>query len=44
MINSFKGKYNFLSNFYPCLGSSVEHYFQASKTTDNESKARILFS
>lgn len=40
MINSFTGKYRFLSNFYPCLVQyngitfpSVEHAYQAQKTT-----------
>lgn len=40
-IKSFKGKYNFLSNFYPCFVEyegivypSVEHAFQAAKTLD----------
>lgn len=42
-ITGFKGKYEFLSNAYPCfvkldgeLYSSVEHAFQAAKTTDLE--------
>lgn len=30
-IISFSGQYRFLSNFYPALGSTVEHLFQASK-------------
>lgn len=41
MINSFSGKYRFLSNFYPSpiaingiVYPTVEHYFQAMKTTD----------
>lgn len=40
MINSFHGKYGFLSNFYPSpivmegiTYPTVEHYFQAMKTT-----------
>lgn len=40
-ITAFKGKYAFLSNFYPCLIKyenemypSVEHAFQAAKSTD----------
>lgn len=48
MINSFRGKYNFLSNFiiapvflddvqYP----SVEHAFQAAKTLDNKEREKI---
>lgn len=42
-INSFRGKYFFLSNFYPCTVvyegmtyPSVEHAFQAAKTLDIE--------
>lgn len=43
MISSFRGPYNFLSNFHPTpvLGvdgtayPSVEHAFQAAKTTDS---------
>lgn len=41
-ITSFRGKYAFLSNFYPCLIEyegelypSVEHAFQAAKSTDS---------
>lgn len=56
MIDSFRGKYAFLSNFYPSeisipyryLGGyenivypTVEHAFQAAKTTDIEWKLRI---
>ena len=56
MIDSFRGKYAFLSNFYPSeisipyryLGGydnivypTVEHAFQAAKTTDIEWKQRI---
>jgi len=38
MINSFTGKYSFLSNMYPhsAIGKSVEHYFQAAKSTSAE--------
>lgn len=39
MIDSFKGKYAFLSNFYPCaiehegrIWKTAEHAFQAAKT------------
>lgn len=40
MINSFKGNYRFLSNFYPSpfkdrkgiIWPTVEHYFQAAKS------------
>ena len=41
MINEFRGKYRFLSNFYPCKVyfdgceyPSVEHAYQASKTSN----------
>lgn len=41
MINSFKGPNRFLSNFYPSIIEynniiypTVEHFFQAGKTTD----------
>lgn len=40
-INRFRGKYEFLSNFYPCIVyfegmayPSVEHAFQAAKSLD----------
>lgn len=38
MINSFRDKYYFLSNMYPHsgIGKSVEHYFQAAKSTSPE--------
>ena len=43
MINAFKGKYAFLSNFYPCVVMyegktypSVEHAFQAAKSLDED--------
>lgn len=42
MINSFKGKYRFLSNFYPSpfrdengnVWPTVEHYYQAAKSNN----------
>lgn len=44
-ITSFKGKNEFLSNYYPCmveldgeLYPSVEHAFQAAKVTDPEAR------
>lgn len=44
-IKQFKGKYSFLSNFYPCMiyvdgvmYPSVEHAFQASKTENLEER------
>jgi len=42
MINSFSEKYRFLSNFYPCFDSTLEHYYQAMKTLDNTWRKRIL--
>lgn len=48
MINNFSGKYLFLSNFYPCevyfgdiVFPSVEHAFQAAKTTDVNERLKI---
>lgn len=37
MIDRFVGKYYFLSNMYvySSIGKSVEHYFQAGKTTNS---------
>ncbi len=47
-ITSFSGKYRFLSNFWPCeikiddlTYPSVEHAFQASKTTSSIEKIEI---
>lgn len=47
-IDSFKGDYAFLSNFYPCrilvdgyVYPSVEHAYQASKTVDPTERAHI---
>ena len=49
MINSFRGKYFFLSNFYPTnvyyeglIYKSAEAAFQAAKTLDNDT--RIAFT
>jgi ribA/ribD-fused uncharacterized protein len=49
MIDSFRGKYRFLSNFWPCevvydniTFQSTEHAFQAAKTTNPMQIARIL--
>ena len=43
MINSFTGRYHFLSNFYPCeiehqgiTYPSVEHFYVAMKFTDEQ--------
>ncbi|MBD3226909.1 MAG: DUF1768 domain-containing protein [Candidatus Lokiarchaeota archaeon] len=48
IINRFKGKYRFLSNFYPCeieyngiKYTTLEHAYQASKTLNNESRKKI---
>ena len=48
-INLFRGKYYFLSNFYPCKiimdhieFDSVEHTFQASKQLDFQYKINIF--
>ena len=48
MINSFEGKYAFLSNFYPSTFThdgieypTVEHFFQAAKTIDIAEKKAI---
>lgn len=51
MINSFKGKYRFLSNFYPSpivmegiTYPTVEHYFQAMKTTNVAVRGNIALA
>lgn len=51
MIDSFKGEYEFLSNFYPATVSyegdmypSVEHAFQAAKTLDPQMRLKIRLS
>ena len=48
VINSFRGEYFFLSNFYSCKVvyenirfPSVEHAFQAAKTLDIESRIAL---
>lgn len=48
MINDFRGKYFFLSNFFPCtvkyediIYPSTEHAFQAVKSLDPEERKRI---
>jgi len=50
MINEFQGINRFLSNFYPSPGiiddmgirySTVEHYYQAQKTLDKETRLEI---
>ena len=47
-ILEFRGKYRFLSNFYPCMINmdgmeypSTEHAFQAAKTLDHEVRDTI---
>ncbi len=48
MINSFSGKYRFLSNFYPCqiiwldiTYPTIEHAYQAAKTLDFNERYKI---
>lgn len=46
VINRFRGKYFFLSNFFPVPGDvhgypTVEHAYVAAKTTDRELRRRI---
>lgn len=49
MINSFKGKYAWLSNFYPCDNitlhgikyPSVENAYQAAKTLNSEEREQF---
>ena len=48
MINEFRGKFRFLSNFYPALCNyggivypTVEHAYQAAKTNDLDLKKLI---
>jgi N-glycosidase YbiA len=48
-ITSFSGEFDFLSNFYPCkiefedeVYPSVEHAFQAAKTTSPSARQKIL--
>ena len=48
-IDSFNGKYRFLSNFYPVkvkldgvTYDSVEHAYQAAKTIDKEERAKFI--
>lgn len=47
-ISSFRGQYDFLSNFYPVkvtldgvVYNSVEHAFQAAKTTDPDKRLTV---
>jgi len=47
-INEFKGEFAFLSNFYPSIIEfngitypTVEHAYQALKTTDNDQRKKI---
>ena len=48
VVDSFRGEYFFLSNFYSCeiwwegiLYPSTEHAYQASKTLDNKQRKKI---
>jgi len=48
MINQFQGEYRFLSNFWPAkvifngiTFPTVEHAYQAAKTTDKEEQLKI---
>ena len=48
MINSFRGEYRFLSNFYPCTVlyegveyPSSEHAYVAAKTLDEDERKKI---
>lgn len=41
-IDSFSGEYDFLSNFYPLKDKTVEHWFQAMKTRDEEQQEWVL--
>ena len=43
-ISSFTGEHRFLSNFYPCLGSSVEHLYQSLKCSDLEEARAVMTS
>lgn len=36
MIDQFRGKYFFLSNFYPGKGNTLEHEYQAAKFLDTK--------
>ena len=41
-IDSFSGKYWFLSNFYPGDRTSLEHMYQAAKCADPDEREEIL--
>lgn len=41
-ISEFLNNNHFLSNFYPCLGSSTEHLYQAAKTDDPMQKKFVM--
>lgn len=43
-IDSFEGKYRFLSNFWPDNGTTLEHHYQAAKTLDVKWAAMILMA
>jgi ribA/ribD-fused uncharacterized protein len=42
MINEFRGKYFFLSNFYHVPYPSNEHYFQAAKATNDKDREFVM--
>lgn len=41
-ITSFKGKYFFLSNFFPDQGCSLEHSYQAAKATSPDDHYYVM--
>lgn len=41
-IDSFRGQYRFLSNFYPSPFPTLEHHFQASKATTVEDAIFVM--
>ena len=42
MIDSFRGEYRFLSNFYWHNGWTVEHLFQAAKATNEKDRKYVI--
>lgn len=42
MIDQFRDKYFFLSNFYPSKENTLEHEYQAAKFLNPEHQAMIL--
>ena len=41
-IDSFRGRYRFLSNFFPFPDPTLEHHFQAAKAVKPEDRDRIM--